>query len=92
MGLSLNVIMNLRSTFAFNFNLRCYVTGVAVVGNKAYFGPYKQDNVGVFDTDTNAFSTLSVSGHTSGGSGGASLWFAGRGLHSSTSQLNLSRF
>ena len=57
----------LVSTFAVNFNLRRYNTGSAVVGNKAYFGPYTQENVGVFDTDTNAFSTIGASGLLSGG-------------------------
>ena len=37
------------------------------VGTKVYFGPHNQNNVGVFDTVTNAFSTIPTTGDAATG-------------------------
>ena len=34
--------------------------GAVAVGTKVYFGPRKEDNVGVLDTATSTFSTISI--------------------------------
>jgi hypothetical protein len=43
--------------------------GAAAVGTAAYFAPFNQDNVGVFDTQTSQFSTISTKPEGVRGSG-----------------------